>query len=263
MTRDQLKSIGEIYFESLRNASFDTIPYHDDIVLRAPIAPGGVARPLKGKQEVFKKWWSPLVPALDGVEIEIIDHFFNESMNALFTKVEFNFTKLGIHLRVADRFIVNENGEILDQENHFDPRPMQVIGSNPNSSGINAETPGVHHIALRTMDRDRTKAFYGNLLGFRLILENEELLIYAMGRTFVAFKQAAPRDPRYQKFSPFEVGLDHIALGIESEEELRRITLRLESADVENTGVKLDETLQKLYVAFKDPDRIQWEFYMT
>ena len=27
--------------------------------------------------------------------------------------------------------------------------------------------------------------------------------------------------------------------------------------------IKRDEALNKLYVAFKDPDRIQWEFYMA
>ena len=263
MTRDQLKSIAEGYFESLRNASFDTIPYHDDIILRAPIAPGGVANPLKGKKEVFGKWWQPLEPALEGVDILVIDHFYNESLTSIFTKVEFHFTKLGTKLSIADLFVINKEGLILEQENHFDPRPMQVIGSAADSKGINVETLGVHHIALRNMDREATKEFYGNVLGFPLILENEELLIYAMGRTFIAFKQAAPKDPRYQKFSPFEVGLDHIALGIESEQELRRITDRLVAAGVENTGVKTDETLQKLYVAFKDPDRIQWEFYMT
>ena len=32
---------------------------------------------------------------------------------------------------------------------------------------------------------------------------------------------------------------------------------------MENTGVKLDETLGKRYVAFKDPDRIAWELYMA
>jgi glyoxylase I family protein len=36
----------------------------------------------------------------------------------------------------------------------------------------------------------------------------------------------------------------------------------LDNAGVENTGIKLDPALQKKYVAFKDPDRIQWEFYM-
>ena len=52
-------------------------------------------------------------------------------------------------------------------------------------------------------------------------------------------------------------------MACESEEELNRFAKGLTDAGVENTGVKLDETLQKLYVAFKDPDRIQWEFYMV
>jgi hypothetical protein len=42
---------------------------------------------------------------------------------------------------------------------------------------------------------------------------------------------------------------------------LKRVADALEAAGVENTGVKLDETLGKRYVAFKDPDRIAWEFY--
>ena len=29
------------------------------------------------------------------------------------------------------------------------------------------------------------------------------------------------------------------------------------------TGIRLDPTLQQRYVAFKDPDRIAWELYMT
>ena len=52
------------------------------------------------------------------------------------------------------------------------------------------------------------------------------------------------------------------ALTCETEEELHRFAKGLAESGVENTGVKLDETLQKNYVAFKDPDRIQWEFYM-
>ena len=62
--------------------------------------------------------------------------------------------------------------------------------------------------------------------------------------------------------APFNIGLDHVALACETEEELHRVAKELSDAGVENTGVKLDETLQKNYVAFKDPDRIQWEFYM-
>jgi len=79
----------------------------------------------------------------------------------------------------------------------------------------------------------------------------------------VAFKPANPGDERYTSFSPFEVGLDHIALNCESEDELHRFAKELADAGVENTGVKLDKTLQKLYVAFKEPDRVQWEFFMA
>ena len=59
------------------------------------------------------------------------------------------------------------------------------------------------------------------------------------------------------------IGTDHIAITCETDEELHRVAKGLSDSGVENTGVKLDPTLQKMYVAFKDPDRIQWEFYMA
>ena len=37
----------------------------------------------------------------------------------------------------------------------------------------------------------------------------------------------------------------------------------LQAAGVENTGVKVDTVGPMKYVAFKDPDRIAWEFYMV
>jgi uncharacterized glyoxalase superfamily protein PhnB len=52
-------------------------------------------------------------------------------------------------------------------------------------------------------------------------------------------------------------------MACENEEELKRVAKALANAGVENTGVKTDPTLNKNYVAFKDPDRIQWEFYMV
>ena len=128
---------------------------------------------------------------------------------------------------------------------------------------INPKTPGIHHIAFRCMDMAVTKNFYQNIIGLPLAIDTPDLMIFAAGSVFVAFKPANPRDKNYASFSPFEVGLDHIAMACESEDELHRFAKGLADAGVENTGVKLDETLQKLYVAFKDPDRIQWEFYMA
>src|SRR6185503_13631139 len=110
------------------------------------------------------------------------------------------------------------------------------------------KTPGIHHIAIRCMDMEVTKNFYQNIIGLPLAIDTPDLIIFAAGSVFVAFKPANPRDEMYASFSPFEVGLDHIAMTCESEDELHRFAKELADAGVENTGVKLDETLQKLYV---------------
>ena len=122
------------------------------------------------------------------------------------------------------------------------------------------QTPGVHHIALRSKDFSVTKKFYQDVLGFPLVLDAAEIIAFVMGGVIVAFKKANVE--KDSVFTPFNIGLDHIALTCETEEELHRVAKGLADAGVENTGVKTDEVLQKLYVAFKDPDRIQWEFYM-
>ena len=59
------------------------------------------------------------------------------------------------------------------------------------------------------------------------------------------------------------MGLDHVALACTREAELERVAAALDAADVPSTGVKLDPTLDRRYVAFKDPDGIAWEFYMS
>lgn len=246
-TKEQLKAISETYFQALRDKNFSAIPFSDDIVFRAPLAPGGSANPIKGKNDLFEKWWKPLEPALEGAEIKIVDHYFNDSLTGIATKVEFYIAAMGTTLRVVDRFVVDAQGKIVDQENHFDASPVK--------------SP-VHHIALRCMDFNVAKEFYGRKLGWKLVIDWPELIIFLTGSVFVAFKKANPRDKQYSAFSPFEVGLDHIAITCETEEELHQFTKKITEAGVENTGVKLDSALNKLYVAFKDPDRISWEFYM-
>jgi glyoxylase I family protein len=127
---------------------------------------------------------------------------------------------------------------------------------------ISPKTTGIHHIALRCSDMNITKEFYQNTIGFTLVLDTAELIAFTAGPVIVAFKKAHAEFNK-DVFTPFNIGLDHVALACETEEELNRVAKELTAAGVENTGVKLDETLQKMYVAFKDPDRIQWEFYMS
>lgn len=127
---------------------------------------------------------------------------------------------------------------------------------------ISPKTPGIHHINLRCTNMEATKNFYQNTLGLPLALEAPDINAFLAGNVFIVFKQATPKHADDTVFYPFNIGTDHIALACESEEELNRVANGLTDARIENTGVKVDETLQKRYVAFKDPDRIQWEFYM-
>ena len=123
--KEQLKKVAEAYFDSIGQRTFATIPFSDDVVLRVPLAPGGVHNPIKGKQAVFEQWWQPLEPALEGVSITIVDHYYNDSMTGIITNAEITLAALGITLRVADRFIINEEGKITEQENHFDASPLR------------------------------------------------------------------------------------------------------------------------------------------
>jgi catechol 2,3-dioxygenase-like lactoylglutathione lyase family enzyme len=129
--------------------------------------------------------------------------------------------------------------------------------------GINVKTSGVHHISLRSTDLARSRAFYAELLGFPVILEAPEMFIFLAGSTAISIRAPADQTPRSDTFNPFRVGLDHIALACGEKAELRRVADALTAAGVENTGVKLDPTLKKDYLAFKDPDRMQWELYMA
>lgn len=128
---------------------------------------------------------------------------------------------------------------------------------------IQMKTAGVHHISLRVTDFDRAKQFYAGTLGFPVILETDNICVLVAGSTAIGLRAPDAQTPPGDIFNPFRAGLDHIALSCDDETELERVASALTKAGVENTGIKTDPTLGKKYVAFKDPDRIAWEFYMA
>jgi glyoxylase I family protein len=128
---------------------------------------------------------------------------------------------------------------------------------------IGLTTSGVHHVALRSTNLARSRRFYGEVLGFPVVLEAPGVFLFLAGSTAVAVRAPESQTPTGDVFSPFRAGLDHLALACADERELQRVAGALSSAGVENTGLKLDPTLNRRYVAFKDPDRIAWEFYMA
>jgi hypothetical protein len=124
--RAQLRAVAEAYFEALARKDFAAIPYDDHVMLRAPLAPGGVHNPLVGKEALRTSWWPPLVPALGAVRV--IEHYINEQLTAIITEAEIDTVNPRATLRVADRFTVNAAGKIIEQENHFDPRDVTNPG---------------------------------------------------------------------------------------------------------------------------------------
>jgi catechol 2,3-dioxygenase-like lactoylglutathione lyase family enzyme len=128
---------------------------------------------------------------------------------------------------------------------------------------IQMKTSGVHHVSLRVSDLKRAKKFYCDTLGFKHLMDSDNLTLFLAGGTAFGLRGPTAEMPKGDKFSPFRVGVDHIALACTDASELNRVADALAAAGIENTGAKHDETLDKDYVAFKDPDRIAWEFYMA
>ena len=128
MRKEQLKQVAEIYFYALSNNNFSAIPYDENIMLRAPLVPGGVNNPLYGKELVKAQWWDPLEPALEGVKINILDHYINETLTGIITEAEITLANPAVTLRVADRFTIDNNGKIQEQENHFDSSSLRNPG---------------------------------------------------------------------------------------------------------------------------------------
>lgn len=141
---------------------------------------------------------------------------------------------------------------------------MTVNTASPElAAAIRPQTPGIHHLALRVSDYARARRFYVDTLGFPVALEVPNLCIFLAGGTPIAIRGPDADTPAGDRFNPFRVGLDHVALTCTDPGELHRVARALADAGVENTGVKTDPALGKDYVAFKDPDRIAWEFYMA
>ena len=108
--------------------NFDAIPYADKVILRAPLCPGGSSKPLAGKENLRSVWWAPL-PSLIG-NVKLIDSFVNEKNSVVSVEFHCEILNPACTLRVIDRFVVNEEGKITEQENFFDPRDVVQPGWN-------------------------------------------------------------------------------------------------------------------------------------
>jgi hypothetical protein len=124
---EQLHAIARGYVsEGLGKKNFDAIPYAETVTLRAPLCPGGSEAPLHGKENLRTKWWAPL-PGLVK-EVRVLDTFVNQDLSAVAVEFQCEIAQPPCTLRILERFTVNAEGEIVHQENYFDPRNVTSPG---------------------------------------------------------------------------------------------------------------------------------------
>ncbi len=121
------------------------------------------------------------------------------------------------------------------------------------------DTPGLNHVILTISDVARSRAFYGDLLGFELKDLADGFYFESGGVAFFLFPSSKPIAG--DRFSEFRVGLDHLAFTAPNETALHALAARLIAAGVETQGVETYHTGNR-YVAFRDPDNIQLEYWL-
>lgn len=114
----------------------------------------------------------------------------------------------------------------------------------------------VHHIAIICSDYERSKQFYTQTLGLRLIVEHyrAERQSYkadlALGTAYVVELFSFPNPPA-RLTHPEAAGLRHLAFETDN---IARAVAELDSLQVPHEPIRIDEYTQKKFVFFQDPD---------
>ena len=120
---------------------------------------------------------------------------------------------------------------------------------------------GLSHLGLRVTNLARAKHFYVDTLGCQLIRETHEGILINVCGMLVALYETNSYSASHDRFNPFRVGLDHLALAVENPSTLEDLKRDLDAAEVRNNGVEEDPETHDKYISFSDPDGIAWELY--
>jgi glyoxylase I family protein len=123
---------------------------------------------------------------------------------------------------------------------------------------------GFHHLTLNVSDLERSRRFYQSLPGFVL---DQDLpgykLRFRIGAAAhrLVLVPPLPGTPDGDRFSERRIGLDHVAVGVSSRDELEAMLVVLRDLGAETDGIHLDRAGESAMITFRDPDHIQWEFF--
>ena len=125
------------------------------------------------------------------------------------------------------------------------------------------EFAGLSHVSLSVRDRDASRAWYREILGFEVIDEaNEEaydewILVHPPTGVILCLQQH--RANRGEPFDPARTGGDHVALRVDDRAELDEWIRWFEKHEVVHSPV-VDREYDSV-LCFKDPDEIQFELF--
>ena len=130
--KELLISTVETYIKGIKERDFSIIPYAKNVRMRTPFTKNGTKIQLKGKETLFNEWWKPLLltPNAKEVIFKVTDYYFNESLTSIVAEsvvTDYN-AEPPATVYVAERFTLNEAGEIIDQINHIDVRDVFTPG---------------------------------------------------------------------------------------------------------------------------------------
>lgn len=112
--------------KGLGGKNFEAIPYHESVELRAPIHPEGSGTAMHGRTFIQENWWAPLPDLV--ASTTLLDTFVNSDLSAVTAEFHCHIADPECTLRIVDRFVVDSEGNILKQENFFDPRDITHAG---------------------------------------------------------------------------------------------------------------------------------------
>lgn len=116
----------------------------------------------------------------------------------------------------------------------------------------------IDHLVLIVKDIKKTIDFYNAFLGKPENLEKDSVS-YKIGDTKIFFGLPYKE---YDNPDKDMGGINHIALGIRTIDELRFFESILNNASIKNSGIQVDKYGQKEFIWFDDPDGYRLEFYL-
>jgi len=117
----------------------------------------------------------------------------------------------------------------------------------------------VDHIVIIVKDVKRTADFYSSFLGEPIQMDKEQVA-FQIGKTKLFF--GLPYG-EYEKYDKDKYGLNHLAFGVGSLNELKKFKGILDKNGIKNSGIKTDKYGKKEFIWFDDCDGIRLEFYFV